>query len=188
MATRILFAHPALENRFRRAVDTAEEVGGYLMIDTYEPLGWPGHWNERAIKKAISADTRDWMLYVASFVMVPNLSRRKAVEYRVWDVEKARAIADQTASALASCVLHFHTHPSGSAEPSNADIAYAARHCEWAPGESIFVIVTPAPLRLHVYHHRYGQVHLPDAQDEMERGLFHSWLSKGLKPFRSGGA
>ncbi|HEY5901537.1 MAG TPA: Mov34/MPN/PAD-1 family protein [Anaerolineales bacterium] len=188
MATRILFAHPALEHRFRQATDRSEEVGGYLMVDTYQPLGWPGHWNERDLKKSIGADRRDWLLYVSGFVMAPNLSRRKKVEYSVWDVEKAQAVADQTASALGSALaLHFHTHPNGSAEPSRADLAYAARYCQWAPGVSLFCVVTPRPLRLHVYQHRYGNVHLPDATDELTCGVFHAWLSQGLKPFRTGG-
>lgn len=125
----LIFANAKLEREFRKVVDTPDEVGGYLFCD----LGAIEGVHRGKLKSNYALPRWQGVAAIASWVLVPNISK---TPYREWrpnvDSTALNQIANLSTRAGASFPLHFHTHPSGTINPSPADFEYWFQYCRWA--------------------------------------------------------
>ncbi len=179
----VLFSNPSLEERFRYGVSNEREVGGFLITKGWEPKMVSRRIHKPAVHKAIGCTWVDW---IETFIIIPNESQKPKVEWSAWDIPKITEIASATADAFNGCVLHFHTHPDGNPEPSRADIAFYASFFPTHRWGSEFCIVTPYPMRLHVYEHDWRGSGIPGRtiNNRLSRLRYFSWRCSVLRQFK----
>ena len=175
MMFNLMFSNPTLQNTFSRATVGFEEIGGWLLCRS-EPVTWPGKFQWRRVKKALGLDSN--MLFIESFIIIPNSHKEKETHWTAWDFDKSRDMVDETAAAYHAYPVHFHTHPNGSSpatkQPSSADLAFAGAYLQIFPGCSEFAIVTHGPFRVWFYRSKWGNLAAPD-QGGLTLGQFVSW-------------
>lgn len=180
MITKILFSNPRLEYRLRRMVQThhEEEIGGWFIINSSNPICWPDRFDYGAVEHAIGGQFR----MIDGVIVAPNMQRDKATKYSAWDDAKARELAWETAQALHGYTLAWHTHPNGNEEPSNADIAHHASVSGgyWAS----FAVVTAYPFRIWPYDVVIGGAQAPQAGFRLDCGEYVSWQRGVMQQFR----
>lgn len=181
----VLFSNPSLEECFRRGVSSNMEVGGFLITKGWEPKMMSRRIHIPAVHKAVGCTWIDW---IEAFLIIPNESQKPKIQWNAWDIPKIAEIARATAGAFDGHILHFHTHPHPNAnpEPSRADIAFYASFFPIHRWGSEFCIVTPYPMRLHVYEHEWGGSGIPGRtiHDELHRMRYFSWRCGALRPFK----
>lgn len=172
----LMFSNPRIENRFR-ALPTDKEIGGWF-ITAHDPGTWPGKYSRRAMQSALGSDVNP--LFIDDVILVPNESDQPETQWKPWDFEKVKAIAQFNGKFWRGWPIHFHSHPSGNPNPSPADYAFAGAWLQEFTGYSIFCIITPSPLRLWLYHLDFGKMSTPK-DGKLETGRFFSWRQAAVK-------
>lgn len=183
--TDLIFSHPRIEAKFRRAVSVKEEVGGWLLTTGWTPSLWPGKFSRTQIAKSLGIATTSCLDFIEGFVIAPNESKNPEHEWSPWHYERARQVADATARAMGCRLMHFHTHPNGTRKLSSpGDVAFAASCCQLMPGLAELCVVTSHPLRIWPYRVSWGNAAQPEKDSEHRCGRFWSWRTRGLRNLR----
>jgi proteasome lid subunit RPN8/RPN11 len=180
----LFFANPEIENAFHRAIQCEEERGGWLMCYS-EPRGYPGQFSRRDFKAVLGIPRGQGVWFINGYVFAPNeVGQQKAKQaYRPWDWQKAKDMAEATASAYGDWPISFHTHPGASPVPSPADYAFAGIWCKETADMAVFTIASPSPLRLRPYVVRWGNPSAPGA-GRVTSGLWLSWRGAAMRELR----
>lgn len=179
----LLFSTREMENSFRRLVKTDEEVGGWLILRWMPSVGPLAALRYQDIRRHLG----DWCFFIEHAVVVPNESRKAEVSWRAWDVEKAAAVADQTATLYRGLALHFHTHPSGIDELSEGDLAFAGAAGSKFSGTRKWIAVVGFDPRFTITPYEIEiDVNAPD-KGCVTRGMFYSWRGQTLKALAGDG-
>jgi len=195
MAPNLIFSHPVVENRFRRATAGKTEVGGWLLCNYWKPCLWPNPpFSRRELAISLNLENTTRMAYIEGFIIVPNKSDHPKNEWIAWHYKRAKEVAQATGRVHDCHIIHFHSHPvigpdddpgiDADYEPSKADIAFAAASCALGLDMAEFCIVTSHPLRLWPYVIRWGDAASPHVDTELECGRFWTWRMKGLRRLR----
>lgn len=187
MTPNLIFSHPVVENRFRRATAGDTEVGGWLLCNYWKPELWPtARFSRVELAASLGLEHVASISYIESFLIVPNKNDHPKNHWQAWHYERAKEVAQATGRAHECHAIHFHSHPGVDAnrEPSKADIAFAAANCALGLGMAEFCIVTSHPLRIWPYVLRWGNAASPDTGAELECGRFWTWRTKALRRLR----
>lgn len=175
----LMFSTRHLENWMRSWVTThhTQEIGGWFLT-RWEPGQWAPGLSRELVYTLSDSEYRP--RFIEQVLLAPNRAENTNREYRPYDWAEAQAMAEQTAIMMGGVAIQFHTHPGGNLEPSQADIAIAAKYDELWVGHAEFIIVGAYPFALRYYMMEYSRQSRAKSY-KLDYGQLVSWRRKALR-------
>ena len=169
----LVFQSRALEDRFRKAMTSKHETGGWLFVSSIRSS--IVEYNKVNALFGTFADT------ILGWQIVPNESKHPEREYTTSHYAIGEIIAKESARSMGCIAYSFHSHPTGrDNSPSVADGVFAVQRCPIWENTGETVIVQTAPLRVN-----YFLVQQEANKLIYTKGLFLSWRSPKMQQILS---
>lgn len=179
----IMFASPDLERNFRKVCDSPHEVSGFLFLTGRTLKGL----DRRRIKSALHRPRYPSINFITSWVLIPNEAKNPQTSWTTsLNCFRLMEAARFTANSL-QCweTFHFHTHPSGTAAPSDQDIKFWLKYCKSAETKLYSWHEAAIVTRQYFYVQGYGlKLDKRINQYSLDRSLFWSWNDSRLRDYK----